>query len=99
MNLSVLSWKLADYQDNNEEAPDRILENPEMCEGDLMNDDELEEYLKDSLATIKILTDKGSKAAERLQNIYLADLEFLVKLGRLEVEDYNELSKLDNFKF
>jgi hypothetical protein len=96
---SVLSWTLAEYQQHNEEAPDRILENPHMCEGDLMSDEELDEYLHDSIATIKILIDSKSPKADKLTEMYLADLDFLVSLGRLDVSDYNEMSKPEHFSY
>lgn len=96
---SVLSWTLQEYQQNNEEAPDRVIENPAMCEGDLMTDEEIDEYLHDSVATIKVLTQSGSAKAEKLTEMYIADLEFLVLLGRLDASDYNEMSKPENFTY
>ncbi len=96
--LSVLSWKLADYRRENEEAPERIEANPEACEGELMTKDEMEEYLADSMATTMVLINKGSPAAHRVKSMYLADLEFLVTLGRMSLDDYNDLSNEDNFR-
>ena len=96
---SELSWKLADYQKFDVEPPARIVDNPESTEGEMMSDDELEEYLKDSIATMRILLDKRSPRFEDLVGNYVADLTFLMSIGRLAEDDYNELTDPDTLRF
>ena len=64
-----------------------------------MTDDELEQYLKDSVATLRILLDKRSPRFEELVASYVADLTYLLSLGRISEEDYNELTEPDNLRF
>jgi len=64
-----------------------------------MTDDELEQYLKDSVATLRILLDKRSPRFEELVAAYVADLTYLLSIGRISEEDYNELTEPDNLRF
>ena len=96
---SELSWKLADYLEAGAEPPPRILSNPLKTEGEMMSDDEIEEYIKDSIATCRILLDKRSPRYEDLVGNYVADLAYLLSLGRISEEDYNELTEPDNLRF
>ncbi|GAC1369749.1 MAG: hypothetical protein NVSMB39_1890 [Candidatus Saccharimonadales bacterium] len=96
---SELSWKLADYLTAGQEPPARIVSNRDATEGEMMSDDELEEYLKDSIATMRILLDKRSPRFEDLVANYVADLTFLMSIGRIAEDDYNELTDPDNLRF
>lgn len=97
--VSELSWTLADYQAAGEEPPARIVDHPESTEGEMMSDDEIEEYIKDSIATCRILLDKRSERYEQLVSNYVADLAYLLSLGRIGEDDYNELTEPDNLRF
>ena len=96
---SELSWKLADYIASGSEPPARIISNPQQTEGEMMSEDEIEEYIKDSIATCRILLDKRSPRYEDLVANYVADLTYLLSLGRISEEDYNELTEPDNLRF
>jgi hypothetical protein len=98
-SASELSWKLADYLAADSEPPARITDNPSKTEGELMSDDELEQYLKDSVATCRILLDKRSPRYELVVGSYVADLTYLLSLGRITEDDYNELTEPDNIRF
>lgn len=97
--ISELSWKLADYLAADHEPPARITDNPEKTEGEMMTDEELDEYLKDSIATCRILLDKRSPRFEQLVEVYVADLTYLLSIGRIAEDDYNELTEPDNLRF
>ena len=96
---SELSWTLADYRKVGEEAPARIVSHPESTEGEMMSDDELEEYLKDSIATCRILLDKRSPRYDDIVAVFVADLQYLLSIGRIGEDDYNELTDPDNLRF
>src|SRR4051794_30552363 len=96
---SDLSWHLQDYLDNNAEPPERLLTRPEDTEGNLMSQAEIEEYVIDSLKTIRILTDQSEQHAARVIGHYLADLDYLLSIGRIDEDAYNELSNSNNFYF
>lgn len=96
---SELSWTLTDYQAAGHEPPARIVSNPESTEGEMMSDDELDEYLKDSIATMRILLDKRSPRFDDLVANYVADLTYMLSIGRIAEDDYNELTEPDNLRF
>lgn len=96
---SELAWVLKDYEAAGEEPPERIQQRPEACEGELMTDEEVEEYVNDSIATIMILLDQGSSRVPQVHKTFVADLEYLLSIGRLELDEYNELKELENFNF
>lgn len=96
---SELAWKLADYQAAGEEAPDRLLAMPEFCEGELMTDDEIVGLISDSVATIMLLGDRRSERTAEVFAAFVSDLTFLLSIGRLGEDEYNELSNPENYSF
>jgi hypothetical protein len=97
--VSELSWTLADYRLMDVDPPARIVSHPDSTEGEMMSDDEIEEYIKDSIATCRILLDKRSPRFNDLVSMYVADLAYLLSLGRIGEDDYNELTDPDNLRF
>ncbi len=97
--MSELAWKLADYKAAGTEPPARIADNPELTEGEMMSTDEVDEFVKDSIATLRILADKQSPRYTELVMIYQADLAYLAKVGSLDEAEYNELIKAHNLTF
>lgn len=97
--ISELSWNLAGYIAAGMEPPARIVSHPDQTEGEMMTDDEIQEYIKDSIATCRILLDKRSSVFEQLVANYVADLSYLLSIGRIAEEDYNELTEPDNLRF
>jgi len=96
---SELAWALSDYQAAGIEAPPRIVNQPEACEGQLMSDIEVEEYLADSVKTIMILLNRQSDRAVAIQQVFQADLDFLLMIGRIDDDQYNELSDEQTYQF
>lgn len=94
-----LAWRLADYLAARTDPPSRLESNPSACEGELMTDDEVLEFLKDGRATIMILRDKGSEHTGRVQLAFWADLAFLLEIGRISQDDYNELTDPGLYSF
>ncbi|HSH31826.1 MAG TPA: hypothetical protein VK963_04145, partial [Candidatus Saccharimonadales bacterium] len=52
-----LAWSLSDYQAHEQEAPDRLHDQPLACECELMTEDEIEQYCRYGIATLMILRD------------------------------------------
>ena len=96
---SELLWRLEDYRKAGHEAPARVVDNPQLCEGDLMLQDEVDEFIKDSVATLRILSDKDSPRYDDVAATYFADLAALLKLGRIDEDEYNELIDAQNLRF
>lgn len=97
--VSELAWKLADFRAAGVEAPIECVSNPDLTQGELMSASDVEEFIKDSIATIRILDDKHSKHLDRVLKNYHADLAYLVSVGSLSQDDYNELTHPDNLRF
>ena len=96
---SELAWTLADYQAAGVEPPARCFSNPELTEGEMMTAEEVEEYIKDSLATLRILADKSSPRLEAVLQSYRADLAYLMRVGTLGEDDYNDLTHESHLRF
>jgi len=97
--VSELAWRLADYQAAGLQPPARCQSNPELTEGEMMTADEVEEFIKDSIATIRILADKHSSRLAEVIKTYHADLAYLAEVGVLSEDDYNELTDESNLRF
>lgn len=89
---SELAWKLADYRREGIEAPARILADPMACEGELMTQGEVAEFIKDSIGTLLVMQDNGSKRYDTVRQSFLADLECLLKMGKIDQDEYNEIT-------
>lgn len=96
---SELAWTLADYLESGIEPPARIVSNPTLTEGEMMTADEVAEFVKDSIATLRILSDKESPRFHDLKVAYELDLAYLLQVGSLDEDDYNGLTSPDNLTF
>lgn len=99
MKTSELAWKLDDYRTSDVTPPERVISHPLSTEGEMMTDEEVEEFIKDSIATLRILSDRSSKRYTDLYEHFCLDLAYLKLLGRIEEDDYNELTHPDNLRF
>ena len=97
--LSELAWQLAHYRHEGVEVPGRIVSNPDLTEGEMMSDDEVEEFIKDSIATMRILTERQAKRLPEALASFQADMAYLKELGRISDDDYNGLTNQANLRF
>lgn len=56
-----------------------------------MTEEQVWEYIRDCVATLKVLNDTGSTKLEQVHNEYLKDISALHELGRIDEDEYNEL--------
>lgn len=96
---SELLWHLTDYEAAGIPAPEIVRSNPQLCEGDLMNQEEVDEFIKDSIATLRILADKASPRYLELVQTFRLDLAALLQLGRIGEDEYNGLIEDTNLTF
>ena len=96
---SELAWQLSDYNAAGVEPPRRLASNPDLTEGEVMTDEEIDAFITDSIATLRILADRNSDRYDAIYEIYCGDLKYLTSLGRMSEEDYNELTSPDNLRF
>jgi hypothetical protein len=96
---SELAWRLADYRAAGIEAPARCVDNPDLTEGEMMSADEVDEFVKDSIATLRILSDKRSPRLTDVTRSFQADMAYLKDVGSLSEDDYDELTSPENLHF
>ena len=96
---SELLWHLSDYEAADTPAPEIVRTNPQLCEGDLMTQAEVDEFIKDSIATLRILADKASPRYLELVQTFRLDLAALLQLGRIGEDEYNGLIEDTNLTF
>ena|ERR1700735_3822746 len=96
---SELAWCLADYLAQDVEPPARCIASPELTEGEMMSEEEVEQYIIDSIATLRILQDHSSPKLQEVLDTYKEDLAYLASVGSLSEDDYNELVHPDNLHF
>ncbi len=96
-NKSQLSWTLADYLRAGEEPPPCVLQG--RTEGEIMEDEEIEVWVSDNMRFLKVFGDDYPHKFEEQLYCYLADLEYLCRLGKIDKKQKEALSKKENFKF
>lgn len=64
-----------------------------------MTEEQVSEYLRDCVATLKVLNDMGSSKYEQVHHDYLKDISGLYELGRLSEDEYNELKDDEMMRF
>lgn len=94
---SELAWKLDDYHKYEQEPPRRIIDKPDSCEGELMTQGEVDAYLKDCVGTLLIMLDHGSPKFQEVRDNIKADLDFLLQLGKIDTDEYNEIIESEEF--
>lgn len=96
---SELLYTMADYQAEGRDVPPQLSANPELSDGDLMTADDVAAFVKDSIATLRILSDKRSPHWDRVHEMFEADMAALLKLGHIEEDEYNGLIDESNLRF
>lgn len=66
---------------------------------EIIRDDEIDGYIAESMAVLKVLNDKKSENYDRVKASFIADMEKLLELGRISADEYNEITNEDNFSF
>lgn len=95
---SELAWKLQDCLDHDEEVTSRLRSHPDKSEGELMSDEEVEAYIEEGMRVLYIMSDHGSKVYLRCREDFFNDLSYLASIGRLSREDYDEITKPENYE-
>ncbi|OIP23300.1 hypothetical protein COX95_04155 [bacterium CG_4_10_14_0_2_um_filter_33_32] len=94
-----LSWNLADYNKRKEDPPARIKKNPLKTEGELMTDEEMENWFLQSVQTLKVIKEENGEIFMRLHEGFISDLEYLLRLGKIEKDVVEFGKELTNFDF
>jgi len=96
---AILSWVYQDYLEYKVDAPDRIVENSSKTEGEMMSDEEIESWFLDSLKTMEVMKEEDQAVFKRIHKGFISDLEYLLKLGRIEEDILDYAQDARNFDF
>ena len=96
---SDLSWNLGDYRENHREVPERIKANSKKTEGELMSDEEIEKWFLESVETLKVLRGENDEIFKKIHRGFLNDIEYLIKLSRLDNDVLVFAKDLSNLEF
>ncbi len=89
---SELAWRLADFQRASLDAPDRLIADPTACEGELMTRSEVDQHIADSIGVLLVMLDEASPRFGPVRAAFLADLDFLLGLGKITPDEYNDIT-------
>lgn len=96
-NKASLSWTKEDYMVMGEEAPECVFFGK--TEGELMEDESLEEWLADEFRALSVIKDDYPEKFEEQYIFYVLDLEYLASLGKISAEELKKLKDKGNFSF
>jgi hypothetical protein len=98
LNRAYLSWKQKDYEKAGEEIPTKLLHDDVHSEGELMSEEEIVEWIADTERTFLIVREQNKDIFNRLYQGFLLDLEYLVKIGKIDENTVDDLLKMENFE-
>ncbi len=65
---------------------------------DVMTDDEIADYIADSLQVLMVMSDTGSPKLAEVEASFRGDLEILRAAGRLDKDSYDALINLEDYR-
>lgn len=97
LNKPSLSWSAIDYRTAGIDTPACVLQG--RTEGEAMEAEEIVSWATETLRCISVLyQDYPVKAAEQIAE-YKMDLNYLLTLGKIDEEQFEQLSDEENFDF
>jgi glucose-6-phosphate dehydrogenase assembly protein OpcA len=70
-----------------------------VTEGELMTEEEAEEWLQNSIKTLRVLSESDPEVSRRLYAGFVADVRYLVSLGKMGVETIAFVEKRENLSW
>jgi len=92
-----LAWDKNDYHKAGIEAPDCVLFGK--TEGESMEPESIVSWAQETLRCIKVLREEYPVRAEEQIAEYKMDLNYLLSLGKINEEQFEQLSDEENFNF
>jgi len=86
---SMLSWKKEDFERAGEEVPSKLKNDNFHTDGEIMGEEEIAEWLKDSRATFLILRQRDRNRYKQICDSFRLDIQYLVKIGKISEEEAN----------
>ncbi|NTU70003.1 hypothetical protein HGB13_04265 [bacterium] len=99
-NLSAtLCWNLEDYLRNGVEPPSRVISYPQKTEGEMMKDEEIQDWYIENIKTLKVINQDSSDTFIKIHEGFITDLIYLNQLGRLDEDAIIYAKDLKNYDF
>jgi hypothetical protein len=95
--LSTLAWTKADFEAANEEIPEELTEDDLHTEGELMNREDVDEFLAETHKVLLIAKEHHPDLFDGLYEQFLIDVHYLEELGKITPEEAAGLQKKDNY--
>ncbi len=96
---ACFAWEIDDYEIWDLEPPTCLLDNPSLTEGQLISQEELENWFMDSTKTLKVLKQTDSKNFQKIYQGFVLDVKYLLSIDRIEEESLNHVLDKTNFEF
>jgi hypothetical protein len=92
-----LSWNKKDYEAVGIEVPACVLSG--RTEGEIMEPEEIISWATETLRCVKVLYEEYPVRAEEQIAEYKMDLNYLLSLGKIDEEQFEQLIDEENFNF
>ena len=94
-----LSWHVGDYDAWDYEIPERLTKYPTKTEGELMDQEEMETWVADAFRVLSVVKEENAETFKELHKDFIQDLEYLVRLKKLDSETLDEIKDINIFDF
>jgi hypothetical protein len=92
---SPLSWNRAEFIKRGEEIPEKLLVDTLHTEGELMTEEEMEDWICDTAKTFGVIRDHNETRFELLYAEFAEDLKYLIFLGKISEKEASGLLNKD----
>lgn len=94
-----MAWTRADFEQANEEIPDKLLEDDIHTEGELMSREEIDDWIADTFKTFCIVREENTGVFDKLYDEFILDIHYLEELGKITPEEAKDILEKDKYKF
>lgn len=96
---ATFSWKKSDFEKNNVEVPDSLLNDEMHTEGEKLSEADIISWIQNTQKTFCIIREQDEKRFEDLYKGFLLDLEYLIKIGKISEESLDTILDPDLYHF
>ena len=96
-NKAALSWRQKDFIKATEIVPDCLLHDTLHTEGELMNEEEVLQWVADTIKTFQIIKEQNSAVFDKLYSGFATDVNYLVSIGKIKPDEAVILLSENNF--
>lgn len=94
-----LSWCPKDYEAWDLEIPNVIIDNPGKTEGEMMSEEDIEAWLKESFRVLLVVKEENVDLFQKLHNDFIQDINYLYEIEKIDIEALEKLKDATIFDF